>query len=196
MMASRRAKSSLPRKSARTGYWGRARPRSTTPFSTSAPQLSRFPSKNDSSFMVTPQRSVFSILPIIFENQAGRKPRAIKRRCRLVGIEQMRSVGRHVVGGRADMRLDQLYREIRIARDGGLHDCLVLAGLVARTRPEIGRQMPIALGAIEQLGANGEERRGAAGGDQRLVELAVGDLPLGVAQWMFGIALLDSLQSM
>src|SRR5919197_2984283 len=95
----------------------------------------------------------------------------------LFGVEQMAGVSRHVVEGRADMRLDELHGEIGIARDRRLHDRLVLAGLVAWARAEIGGEVPVALGTVKQLGADGEQSCRAAGGDQRLVELAVGDLP-------------------
>lgn len=70
----------------------------------------------------------------------------------------------------------------------------MLARLVAGARPEVGRQMPVTFGTIEQLASNREQRRRAAGGDQRLMKLAMGDLPVRIAQRMLWITLLDALQ--
>src|SRR5712691_9977101 len=172
--ASRRAKSALPTKSASVGYCGKARPRSATLSPTTAPQLSRPSIENDNSFM----RRTSGCGEPIFDNSnyfrnfckkqviahgpaVERSPNARPEGIRAsVADEQMRGVFLHILGRAANVALDQLYREIAVARDRGLHARAVLADLVARLRAQVRRQIAVARRPFEQRRADRQQGLG------------------------------------
>src|SRR5436190_3817474 len=119
---------------------------------------------------------LISLKCTIFENFAKRNrnssperpPRTLCRggvpsaaRSQSAGADHARGVFRDVVGGGLDMAGDQGASLLGIATDGGLHQGPVLAGLVARMRPEQRRQIAVALGAIEQRISHGQQCRRA-----------------------------------
>src|SRR5690242_8413216 len=72
----------------------------------------------------------------------------------------------------------------------------MLTRLVAGAWPEVRRKKSIAFRTIVQLRPYRKKGRRAAGGDKRLMKLAVRNVPLRVAKRVFGVALLNAAQPM